>query len=118
MSRILTALLIILLLDSCYHNTKDPSFNMSMVLPADSMVSLLTDIHIADGVISTIKVKDKSIERLSSKYFSAVMNKHKIGQDTFEESLRYYAYHAEELDKIYEKVIVNLSKIESKTTAK
>jgi hypothetical protein len=113
MARILTGLLFLIALGSCYHTAKEPSFNMTMVIPADSMVSLLTDIHLADGVINTIKIKDKPIEHLSNEYFSVVMDKHKIGRDTFEESLRYYAYHVEELDKIYEKVIVNLSKIES-----
>lgn len=82
------------------------------------MVSVLTDIHLADGVINTIKIKDKSTGYLSNKYFELVLDKHKIGRDTFEESLRYYAYHTEELDKIYEKVIVNLSKIESMAPAK
>lgn len=113
MTKILTGLLFILALGSCYHTTPDPSFNMTMVIPADSMVTLLTDLHLADGVITTIKVKEKSIENLSNEYFSAVLDKHKIGRDTFEESLHYYAYHTEELNKIYEKVIVNLSKIES-----
>jgi len=118
MLRIITGLFFILTLGSCYHTIPDPSFNMALVIPADSMVSLLTDIHLADGVINNIKVKDKSVEHLSNEYFSVVMKKHKIGRDTFEESLRYYAYHAEELDKIYEKVIVNLSKIESMVPAK
>jgi hypothetical protein len=113
MTKILIGLFFIILLGSCYHTTPDPSFNMTLVIPADSMVTLLTDLHLADGVINTVKVKEKSIEHFSSEYFTAVMDKHKIGMDTFEESLRYYAYHAEELDKIYEKVIVNLSKIES-----
>jgi len=118
MSRIITGLLLTLFLGSCYHTIPDPSFNMSLVIPADSMVSLLTDIHLADAVINNAKVKDKSFEHLSNEYFSVVMKKHKIGRDTFEESLRYYAYHVEELDKIYEKVIVNLSKIESMAPSK
>jgi hypothetical protein len=113
MTKILTGLLFIFALGSCYHTTPDPSFDMSLVIPADSMVTLLTDLHLADGVINTIKVKEKSIGHLSNEYFSAVLDKHKIGRDTFDESLRYYAYHTEELNKIYEKVIVNLSKIES-----
>jgi hypothetical protein len=118
MIKILSRLLFIFALCSCYHTTRDPSFNMALVIPADSMVTLLTDLHLADGVINTIKVKEKSIEHLSNEYFSTVLDKHKIGRDTFEESLRYYAYHTEELSKIYEKVIVNLSKIESMVPSK
>jgi hypothetical protein len=72
----------------------------------------------ADGVINTIKLKDKSLGHLSTEYFSAILEKHRIGRDTFDESMRYYAYHTEELNQIYEKVIVNLSKIEGMATAK
>jgi hypothetical protein len=118
MIRILNGILIILLLGSCYHTTPDPSFKKSLVIPADSMVTLLTDLHMADGVINTIKLKDKSLGHLSTEYFSAILEKHRIGRDTFDESMRYYAYHTEELNQIYEKVIVNLSKIEGMATAK
>jgi hypothetical protein len=118
MVKILSGLIIIIALGSCYHTAKDPSFNKDLVIPADSMVTLLTDLHLADGVITTIKLKDKSLGHISTEYFSATLQKHKIGRDTFEESLRYYAYHTEELNKIYEKVIINLSKIESLATSK
>jgi hypothetical protein len=118
MVKILSGLIIIIALGSCYHTAENPSFNKNLVIPADSMVTLLTDLHLADGVINTIRLKDKSLGHLSTEYFSATLEKHKIGRDTFEESLRYYAYHTEELNKIYEKVIINLSKIESLATSK
>jgi hypothetical protein len=118
MIKILSGLLIIFALGSCYHTARDPSFNMNLVIPADSMVTLLTDLHLADGAINTLKFKDKSPGHLSSEYFSVILEKHNIGRDTFEESLRFYAYHTEELNKIYEKVIVNLSKLESMANSK
>jgi hypothetical protein len=119
MIKILSRLLIVLALCSCYHTAPDPSFNKNLIIPADSMVTLLTDLHLADGVVTTIKLKDKtSLGHLSTEYFAVIMKKHKIGKDTFEESLRYYAYHTEEMNKIYEKVIVNLSKTESMATSK
>lgn len=118
MKRILSGFLILFALGSCYHIEPAPSFNKDLVIPADSMVTLLTDLHIADGVISTIKLKDKGLKHLSTELFSSILEKHKIDRDTFEESMHYYAYHTEELNKIYEKVIVNLSKIEGVATSK
>lgn len=109
----LSGFLLILALCSCYHTAPDPSFNMDLVVPADSMVTLLTDLHIADGVINTIKLKDQTIKQISTEYFTEILEKHRIGRDTFDESMRYYAYHTEEMSAIYEKVIVNLNKIES-----
>ena len=118
MVKILSGLFIILALASCYHTAPDPSFNKNLIIPADSMVTLLTELHLADGVINTVKMKDKSLKHLSTEYFSQILENHKIGRDTFEESMRYYAYHTEELNKIYEKVIVNLSKLEGVATSK
>jgi hypothetical protein len=118
MVKILSGFLIILFMGSCYHTAKDPSFNKNLVIPADSMVTLLTDLHIADGVINTVKFKDKSLKNLSTEYFTAILERHKISRATYDESMRYYSYHTEELNEIYEKVIVNLSKIESLATSK
>jgi hypothetical protein len=118
MVKILSGFLIILALGSCYHAVPDPTFKMDLVIPADSMVTLLTDLHIADGVINNAKLKDKSIKQLSTEYFTEILEKHGISQDAFNESMKYYAYHTEELDKIYDKVIVNLSKIESRSISK
>jgi hypothetical protein len=100
---------------SCYHTVPEPSFNISLVLPADSMVSLLTDIHVVDGIISALKEKKKPVSHLSEEYFDLVLKKHSMNRETFEESMRYYAYHTEELNRIYEQVIINLSKQESMT---
>jgi len=42
-----------------------------------------------------------------------VLVKHGIDRETFEESIRYYAFHAEQFNEIYEKVINELGKKES-----
>jgi len=113
MKNILGWLCLLLSLGSCYRSAPDPSFNMTLVIPADSMVTLLTDLHTADGIVSTLKDKKKPVEQLSTEYFEAILKKHAIGRDVFEESMRYYAFHAEKLNEIYEQVIINLSKQES-----
>jgi hypothetical protein len=105
--------IILLILASCYHSAPDPDFNMDLVIQADSMVSLLTDIHLAEGIISSLKSKHQPVGHLSSEYFEVVLKRHSISREAFEESLQYYAFHTEELDEIYEKVITELSKRES-----
>ena len=113
MTKILSGLLLILSLGSCYRSAPEASFNMSLVISADSMVTLLTDLHTADGIINLSKDKKKPIGHLSTDYFEAVLQKHRIDRAIFEESMRYYAFHTEELNEIYEQVIINLSKKES-----
>lgn len=113
MMKILSGLVLLLALVSCYHPKPEAEFDMKLVISADSMVTLLTDLHIAEGIISTVKDKPKSSGIMASEYFDFILKKHQISRESYEESIRYYAYHAEEMDKIYEKVIIDLGKIES-----
>ena len=113
MTKIVSGLILIIFLASCSRVEKNPAFNMELVLPADSMVTLLADLHLADGFIVTYKDKKHPVGHLANEYFEAVMQKHSVSEDQFEESMRYYAFYTEELDDIYEKVIIELSKAES-----
>jgi hypothetical protein len=113
MKKVVSAILVLISLASCYNTKPEPSFDMTMVLPADSMVILLADIHLADGIFDNIKEKKIQAGHLSSEYFEAVLRKHNINSNTYKESMRYYAYHAEKMDEIYEDIITLLSKKES-----
>jgi len=113
MRKIFCSILFLIFMAACYHSAPKPTFNMALVLPADSMESLLTDVHIADGIIAVLKNKQQTAGKLSSEYFEAILKKHALSREAFEESMRYYAYHTEKLDKIYEQVITDLSKMES-----
>ncbi len=107
------ALLGILILVSCYRTAPEPGFDLSRVIPADTMVSLLVDVHLAEGALNVGISQRPPIEQLSSRYFETVLVKHGIDRETFEESIRYYAFHAEQFNEIYEKVINELGKKES-----
>jgi hypothetical protein len=113
MKKIFGAFLLLISLGSCYHTAPDPAFDMQLVLSSDSMVSLLTDIHLVDGIITDLKAKKIPASHLSSEYFEIILQKHNIDKAVFDESMRYYAFHTEDLNEIYEKVIINLSKRES-----
>jgi hypothetical protein len=113
MKKFISAIFLVFSVVSCYQSAPDKSFDMSKVISSDSMVSLLTDLHLADGIISTRKDKTIPVGHLSGEYFEVILNKHQLDKEAFEESVRYYAYHSEELSGIYEKVITNLSLKES-----
>ncbi|MFO7614234.1 MAG: DUF4296 domain-containing protein [Bacteroidales bacterium] len=111
-------LLLILSLGSCYKATQAPSFDLALVLPADTMVNVLTDLHLADAIINLENRKGIPAEQLSGAYFHMVMDNHGITMERFEESVRYYAYYADQMDAVYEKVIINLSLKESQVLQK
>jgi hypothetical protein len=114
MRKLFYLLFLITGLASCYQTTSEPEFDMALVLPPDSMVFLLADLHMADAYVESIKDKKISKEHMASEYFNIILDGHRIDRQTFDESMRYYSYHTEEMDDIYEKVIVELSKRESK----
>lgn len=113
MTRVFIWLLLLISLGACYNKIKAPSFDMELVLPPDTMVSVLTDIHLAEGIVNIEVKKNRPVEQVSGEYFHTVLQKHHISLEAFQESVRYYAYYADKMDAIYEKVIINLSKTES-----
>ncbi len=108
--------LILITLSGCYRKTQGPDFDESLIVPPDSMVSILTDIHILEGIVSTGDYKDSALTAITEKTLNIIFAKHHIDRAAFEENVHYYTYHAEDLDKIYEQVIINLSKLESEVT--
>ncbi len=85
----------------------------STVLPPDSMVSILRDLHLMESGInghffqSNQIVADRSILR------GLVFEKHKVEAAYFLKSMDFYSSNPEHLDSVYQKVIVELSKLQS-----
>jgi hypothetical protein len=86
---------------------------MSLVLPKDSMVVLLTDLQLADGAVNLEAKQGKPKFEYASAYTELVLEKHSVSKETFKESLRYYSYHIEEMNEVYEDVINRLGTLES-----
>ena len=113
MARYIPILFLTLLVYGCYHDEPQPSFDMSMVIPADSMVTILTDLQLVDGAVNLKSKQGKPKIEYASSYTDQVLAKYRITEERFSESLRYYSYYMEEMDKIYEEVINRLGKLES-----
>jgi hypothetical protein len=103
---------------SCYHEAPVPKFNMSLVIPADSMVSILTDIQLVEGAVIVQQRKGGNTAKLSREYTDEVLEKHHITQAQLEESIRYYTFYIDKMNKIYDEVITRLSIIQSENDAR
>ena len=89
-------------------------------LSESQMVDLLVDIHLTEA---TLKMANDSISRLDDttgirQRFAQVFKKHDINPDKFNNSLNYYIEHIEDLNKIYSEVIVKLTEMDARLTAK
>jgi hypothetical protein len=103
----------LLIAAACYHDAPKPEFNMSKVLPEDTMVVLLTDLQLVDGAVSLKGRTGKPVGEFSKAYTDLILKKHKIDREVFDESIRYYSFYIEKMDAIYEKVINNLILLQS-----
>jgi hypothetical protein len=74
------------------------------ILSEPQMVSLLTDVHIADGSLYGISQVPDSIYKYGMASYQAVFKKHHINETEFKKNLKYYSTQPEQLMEIYEKV--------------
>ena len=89
----------------------------SDVLPKEKMAQVMTDIHIAEAEKDLSGPPDLPAPQASpvSKAtinFQKIFEKHKITKEQYDKSLNFYIEHPELLDKVYEDVLNELSKMQ------
>jgi hypothetical protein len=83
------------------------------LIPEKTMVPLLVDMHIADAIGLDYTLGQKQLKIDSAALYGWIFEKHGVTKMQFDSSISYYARHPDRLNKIYEKVISSLSKLES-----
>jgi hypothetical protein len=106
--RLITWCLIISLISFSCSNVK-----RKYLIPEKVLVPLLVDLHLADGIGVTHRVLDLPENLDSTALYNSVFDKHGVTRLQFDSTMTYYTNHPKTLDKIYEKVIENLSRLES-----
>ena len=81
------------------------------ILPREKIAQIITDIHVAEAEINLLAISDSTLKRPI--YFKEIFNKHQITQQQYEESLAFYIDHPKILNKIYEQVLNDLSKMQA-----
>jgi hypothetical protein len=77
------------------------------------MVDLLTEIHLVEGSVTPMLLQSDSATQYVMNNYNFLFKKYNTDQDKFKETMHYYVQHPKELDKVYEQVIENLSKMQS-----
>ena len=96
-------IILLLLLTACNHgevSKKVPAH----VIKKNKMVEILADMHLADAGISTEVFHPDSIALYHAKYYYAILEKHGVAPDYFEESMDFYLIRPALLQEVYEKV--------------
>lgn len=81
------------------------------ILSENSFIDLLKDIHLAEAKFELLKTKgmENAKNELAHNY-SAIYETHQITAYDFDKTIDYYAQHPEQLEKIYTRVLEQLTK--------
>lgn len=80
------------------------------ILSNDQLVEVLVDVHIADAALTTLALQRKDDTFKSSDFYQRVLEKHDVTREQFDNSMDYYSKKPLELEKIYDRVLTELSK--------
>ena len=81
------------------------------ILSKNSFIGLLKDIHLSEAKFELHKTKgmENAKNELANNY-NSIYKKYEITVDDFDKTLDYYAQHPEQLEKIYTRVLEQLTK--------
>jgi len=74
------------------------------ILDDDVFLSLLIDIHKAEGIITTSNIKLNRNKRDSISIYNYVLKKHNVSRQDFNKTVKYYTFHKDEFLVFYDSV--------------
>src|SRR6202022_1734982 len=80
------------------------------IINHNRMISLLTDIHIADGRMYRIRQDPDSLYKYGMGTYLALFKKYNTDSVQFKKSFKYYSTQPAEMETIYEQVLKNLQR--------
>ena len=107
--RILLAVLVaFVVLQSCTHEEGGRP-----EIGRDQLVDVLFDIHLVDGYLSYSGARiDRDRAKIEGAY-GYVLRKHNVTARQFGNTMKYYSYHIDDYEKLYNKVIEKLTRFET-----
>lgn len=98
----------ILLFTSC--ESSELNIAPKDLIPEDTMVLMLTDIHLVEGAKVGRKIMGDTV--LMDVYYRKIFDKYQIDKVKFEESFRFYSNDPKKMDGLYASVIDNLNQLQ------
>lgn len=111
---ILLAISLVSLTIGCEKSDKE-TINLVKTSPLteEKMITVLTDIHLAESWLKQRKIdKDTLAHKTMEDKYQVIFDLHKVTASDFETSFQYYITHPDEMNRLYEKVIEHINKLE------
>ena len=109
--RIGIILTIFLLFASCAKQQE--SVAVSVILSKNQMITIMTDVQLVEAALLRKRELGQNITDLKPVWYDQLFKHHRINNRIFEENLAYYNQNLDEMEKILDEVLTNLSKIQS-----
>ena len=103
MKRLVLACLLLLSMAGCDENPKPKD-----LLSEEKMVNVLIDIHLTEGIASSLPIPYDSSQVLYSLLEKEVFVKHQVEDSVFTKSMIYYLQDPAIMDRIYARVVDSL----------
>jgi hypothetical protein len=111
---IITLLTTLLILSCSTGSGKHPE---AEIIPRDSMIRIMADIHLADAVlINAVNHRKIQVNQIPA-YYSDLLQRYNISKTRFDVSLRFYSDDLEKFDKMYEEILSLLNKRQAEVEA-
>jgi hypothetical protein len=88
------------------------------IIPMEEMKKILTDMHITDSVAETKAQAGADERALTVQYNEQIFKNHGITHQQFMKSYKFYESNPKLFDKMYDEILVELSKREEKSGKK
>ncbi len=108
--RILGFFLVVLALASC--EEKEPELP-AYLLAEEDMVSIMLDMHLVETAQNLKLIDNDTTLRRYQQYYAAIFRTHETTRADFDSSLFYYTTKTDQMSVIYDKVLEELSELES-----
>jgi len=82
------------------------------IVTPEQMKEVLVDVLLTEGAIGTAEMKHHDIKYQALHYYSYILKKHKMTNQQFNENFNYYAGDVDQMEKIINDVISELSEKE------
>lgn len=83
--------------------------NEATILGKDKLAEVLTDIHVADALMSVKGLYDRKLEDTTQSYYHFILKKHNISRADFESSLEHYNRNIDDFVQIYENIVLQIT---------
>lgn len=90
----------------------EQKFHKSELIPAKDLVQVLCDLHLADGLLSLSEVRNDYNDMDSLGQYVSILESYGYSLKQLNNTIEYYSSDPETLNKIYEKVIMQLTATE------